>query len=98
MFPFVLLVGLVLISVKAEPLPAARLDVRIDPTLGSTDFTVTIWASAPAEDVRATVSGLRGTFDENGFPLEPGKPRTSRVFRRWPIRSPVARDVERGGP
>ena len=76
MFPFVLLVGLVLIPVKAEPLPAARLDVRIDPTLGSTDFTVTIWASAPAEDVRATVSGLRGTFDENGFPLEPGKPKT----------------------
>ena len=45
MFPFVLLVGLVLIPVKAEPLPATRLDVRIDPTLGSTDFTVTMRVS-----------------------------------------------------
>lgn len=60
--------------------PDARLDVRVDPTLSTNEFAVTIWSSAPAFSVRAAVPGIAGVFDANGFALGPGCP-TTIVFR-----------------
>lgn len=59
---------------KRCALPKAK--IRMDASEKDGHFAVRLSTDAPAFFVCLEVEGIRGTFDDNGFPLVPGSPRT----------------------
>jgi beta-mannosidase len=54
----------------------ARPKIRVKSEAAASGFAVTLTTDAPAFWVRLDATGIRGEFDDNGFGLLPGEPRT----------------------